>query len=176
MAKERLKSPRARLFVALDLPDDVREGLVAWQRGFRDRGLRAVRPASLHMTLVFLGYHPERDIERIAETALDARADQVVTIQQGVSDRLEEAGFYKPEKRPFWPHLTVFRVRPERRGGKRPARVEVPPGPLPEELLRPFRAVRLRLYRSHLRKGGAEYAPQAELPLSAGDSATDEVN
>jgi 2'-5' RNA ligase len=200
MAKERLKSPRARLFVALDLPDHVREGLVAWQRGFGDRALRPVRSESLHMTLVFLGYHPERDIERIAERALDvgrieappvelapeplpiprnrprlfaldARADQVVAIQQGVSDRLEEAGFYEPEKRPFWPHLTVFRVRPERRGGKKPALVEIPPGPLPEELLRPFQAVRLRLYRSHLQKGGAEYVPQAEIPLMAANSA-----
>jgi hypothetical protein len=32
MTKERLKSPRARLFVALDLPDEVRDGLVVWQR------------------------------------------------------------------------------------------------------------------------------------------------
>ena len=32
VAKERLKSPRARLFVALDLPEDVRDGLAAWQR------------------------------------------------------------------------------------------------------------------------------------------------
>jgi 2'-5' RNA ligase len=32
VAKERLKSPRARLFVALDLPDRVREGLAEWQR------------------------------------------------------------------------------------------------------------------------------------------------
>ena len=32
MAKQRLKSPRARLFIALDLPQDVRAGLVAWQQ------------------------------------------------------------------------------------------------------------------------------------------------
>ena len=32
VAKERLKSPRARLFVALDLPDWVRDGLAEWQR------------------------------------------------------------------------------------------------------------------------------------------------
>jgi len=32
MAKERLKSPRARLFVALDLPEAVRTGIAAWGR------------------------------------------------------------------------------------------------------------------------------------------------
>jgi hypothetical protein len=30
VTKERLKSPRARLFVALDLPEETREGIVAW--------------------------------------------------------------------------------------------------------------------------------------------------
>ena len=45
MAKERLKSPRARLFVALDLPDRVRDGLVAWQReALTDPALRPVAP------------------------------------------------------------------------------------------------------------------------------------
>src|ERR671910_3541120 len=80
MVKERMKSPRARLFVALDLPGKVREGIVAWQgRELADPALRPVRPESLHMTLVFLGYHPEKQIERIAEAALgvDATAPEI---------------------------------------------------------------------------------------------------
>jgi hypothetical protein len=45
VAKKRLKSPRARLFVALDLPQDVRAGLVDWQRtSLSDPALRMVRP------------------------------------------------------------------------------------------------------------------------------------
>ena len=44
MARERLKSPRARLFVALDLPDAIRDGLVAWgERELTDPG--APRPS-----------------------------------------------------------------------------------------------------------------------------------
>jgi 2'-5' RNA ligase len=193
MAKERLKSPRARLFVALDIPEDVRDGIVAWQRGLEDPPLRPTAPASLHMTLVFLGYHPEKAIERIAETALDlsipapavelrpepvgvppkrprlfaldASSEGAVELQQRVSDQLEAARFYEPEKRPFWPHLTVARVRPEKRGAKKPARVLNPLGPLPEGLLKPFFCRRVRLYRSHLRPQGAEYVPLAELEL-----------
>ena len=66
MAKERLKSPRARLFVALDLPQDVRAGLVDWQRtALADPALRVVRPEALHMTLIFLGYHPEKEIKKM---------------------------------------------------------------------------------------------------------------
>jgi len=68
MTKERLKSPRARLFVALDLPERVREGLVAWQRGaLTDPALRPAAAEALHVTLCFLAYQPEREIERIAE-------------------------------------------------------------------------------------------------------------
>lgn len=204
MAKERLKSPRARLFVALDLPDAVREALAAWQRETMagQRALRLSRPETLHMTLAFLGYHPEKELERIAEAAtgieaaaplmrfreepvpvprnrprlfaIDAESPEAVELQAEVEKRLVEGGFYEPERRPFWPHLTLARVRPERRGSRRPARVERPPGPLPAELLEPFFGVRVTLYRSHLRPTGAEYVPvaQVELPPGGGGKAS----
>jgi len=200
MAKERLKSPRARLFVALDLPDEVREGIVAWQRReLTDPALRPVRPESLHMTMVFLGYHPEKEIERIGEVAfavsapapriellpepvgvprgkrprlfaLDAPSEGAVALQAAVERNLVEARRYKREKRPFWPHLTVARVRPEKRGSRKPAAVESPPGPLPERVFGSFRPTRLVLYRSHLRREGAQYEPMAELELPTGVS------
>jgi RNA 2',3'-cyclic 3'-phosphodiesterase len=202
VAKERLKSPRARLFVALDLPDEVREGIVAWQRSeLGDPALRPVKPESLHMTLVFLGYHPEREMERIAEAALvdatapeirlepepvgvprgkrprlialDAPSDGAVELQSRIELRLVEERFYEPEKRPFWPHLTVARVKPEKRGSRKPALVERAPGPLPEQLFRPFSALRLTLYRSHLRPQGAEYVPLAEKDLKPAESTTE---
>jgi len=195
MAKERLGSPRARLFVALDLPEAAREAIVTWQdEALGDPALRPMRPESLHLTLVFLGYHPEKDIDEIAAAALvggarapeltlqaepvgvprgkhprlfalDVESPGAVELQRGVSDSLQAAGFYDPEKRPFWPHLTVARVRPEKRGSKRPARVEQPPDPLPAGYERTFGAVRLALYRSHLRPQGAEYEPLAQLEL-----------
>jgi RNA 2',3'-cyclic 3'-phosphodiesterase len=211
VAKERLKSPRARLFVALDLPESVREGLGRWQRGeLVDDALRPSRSETLHMTLAFLGYQPERSIEAIAEAAMgfpaeaprvrllpdpvpvprsrprllaiDTDSDDSVALQAEVERRLVEARFYEPEKRDFWPHLTVARVRSERRGGgdrKRrrrgpPKRVESLPGPLPDELLEPFLGVRIALYRSHLRPTGAEYesVAQLELPPSGGGKVT----
>ena len=207
MTKERLKSPRARLFVALDLPEAVRAGLAAWQRKeLSDEVLRPSRPETLHMTLAFLDYQPEKDIGRIAEAAMgfearaplvrllpdpvpvprsrprlyaiDSESGETVALQAEVERRLVEARFYTPEKRPFWPHLTVARVRQERResrGGRRsrwgrPMRVEIPPGPLPEALLDPFKAVRITLYRSHLRPTGAEYESVAQLELPPGGS------
>jgi RNA 2',3'-cyclic 3'-phosphodiesterase len=196
VAKQRLGSPRARLFVALDLPGEVRDGIVAWQReALSDPALRVVGPDSLHMTLVFLGYQPEKAIDEIAAAAfepargaaaprvrlrsepvgrpkgrprllaIEADAEEVVAIQAGVSGSLEAAGFYKPEKRLFWPHLTVARVKPEKRGAKRAARLASPPGKLPEGAEQTFVSVRMRLYRSHLRPQGAEYESLAQLEL-----------
>jgi 2'-5' RNA ligase len=200
MAKERLKSPRARLFVALDLPDRISDGLTAWQReALVDPALRPVRREALHVTLCFLGYHPERAIESIGSVvtgvaprrveigfdpepapvppkhprlfAVEGKSSAAVALHGELSDRLEAERFYEPEKRPFWTHVTVARVRSERgsraRGGRgKPMPVEAPPAALPAELTEPFQAPRLALYRSFLRPSGAEYVRLAELNLT----------
>jgi 2'-5' RNA ligase len=194
MAKERLKSPRARLFVALDLPDAIREGVVAWgRRELVDPALRVVPPESLHITLAFLGYLPEKEIERLGEIvaglgspapgiqlrgpvarpserrprlfALPVDSPGAVELQAELEEELVAARLYEPEKRAFWPHVTVARVRPEGRGSKRPRDVRRRPGGLPKDLLQPTRAVRTRLYRSELKPSGAEYRPLAQVEL-----------
>jgi RNA 2',3'-cyclic 3'-phosphodiesterase len=196
MAKERLKSPRARLFVALDLPEGVRSRIAAWGReALGDPALRGVAPESLHITLAFLGYLPEKEIPRLAEIveasgpsspvielgdpvqrpergrarlfALPAESSATVALQAGLQERLVEARLYELEKRPFWPHVTVARVRREKRGSKRPAVVGKRPGPIPKNLSQLFRGVRMTLYRSELQPQGAQYTPlaQVELPV-----------
>ncbi len=194
VAKERLKSPRARLFVALDLPDEVREGIAVWGgRALADPALRPVAPESLHITLAFLGYRPEKEIEQIAEVvresagpapwvelldpvqrpprgrarlfALPVLSPGAESLQAGLERKLVEGGFYEPEKRPFWPHVTVARVRPEARGSRRPAVVSDPLGKLPEGLSEAFLGVRLALYRSDLQPTGARYVPLAQVEL-----------
>jgi 2'-5' RNA ligase len=88
-----------------------------------------------------------------------------VALQAGVEERLVEAGFYEPEKRAFWPHVTVARVRPEAPKSRKPALIRTQPHPLPEHMFRFFRPTRLVLFASHLRRTGAEYEPMAELEL-----------
>jgi RNA 2',3'-cyclic 3'-phosphodiesterase len=194
VAKERLKSPRARLFVALDLPDEVRDGLAAWQAvELADEALRPIPREALHITLCFLGYLPEREIDRIGALllavparpiplrlaaepvakpprrprlfAIDAPSEGAIAIQAEVEAALVAERLYKPEKRPFWPHVTVARVRPVKGRKGKPRRVTRSPGALPDALLEPFGAVRVTLYRSILRPAGAEYTPLASLAL-----------
>jgi RNA 2',3'-cyclic 3'-phosphodiesterase len=183
-------SPRARLFLALDLPDEVRGALVDWRAdalaGRAD--LRPVAPEALHVTLVFLGYLPEKEIATAARTAFEALAglepprlavsavkpipprsprlfafdladegDSASAVQVAASDALAAARFYKPEKRPFWPHVTFARVK---RGVRRADPIETP-----APALEPFEAPQITLYRSILRRQGALYEPQERLRL-----------
>jgi 2'-5' RNA ligase len=196
MAKERLKSPRARLFVALELPPEVRSGIEGWGRdALFDSALRPLPAASLHVTLVFLGYRPEKEIARIGGVveglespapeirlldpeqrpprgkarlfALPIESPMAVSLQAELEEKLVAERLHEPEKRPFWPHLTVARVRPDGRGSKRPMRVAEIPGALPEKLReRTFGSVRVSLYRSELKPQGAHYTPLAHVDLS----------
>ena len=203
VSKERLKSPRARLFVALELPDWVREELGVWQREAlaADPALRAPAAETLHVTLCFLGWVAERRIEDVAGIvaavdrrpvelrfepdpvpvpsrqprlyAADAPSAEADRLAAEVCGGLESAGLYKPERRPFWSHVTVARVRSERApgapGGRRrrgrPMRISAPPPPLQERLLGLFGSVRLTTYRSILRAQGATYVPLASTEL-----------
>jgi 2'-5' RNA ligase len=79
-----------------------------------------------------------------------------VRLQQAVSDALESKRFYEPEKRPFWPHVTLARVKRNQRAQPLPA------GPPP---LEPFRAPQVTLYRSILRPQGARYEALAVATL-----------
>lgn len=196
MAKERLKSPRVRLFVALDLPDRVRAGIADWGReALADPALRPVREESLHITLAFLGWLPEKEVPRLAGIvaaggapapvlelgdpvprpelgrprlyALPVASPGTVELQARLQEQLVGARLHEPEKRPFWPHVTVARVGKEERSSKRPAPVSKPPRALPKRLLRPFGGVRMTLYRSQLQPLGAQYTPLAQVELSA---------
>ena len=57
-----------RVFVAVDLPEDVERAMGAAAqslRGARIEGLRAVRPEGIHLTLKFLGDVPESRVDEI---------------------------------------------------------------------------------------------------------------
>jgi 2'-5' RNA ligase len=207
MAQERMKSPRLRLFVALDLPDPVLDRVTGWQEDvFAGRtDLRVTSRFSLHVTLVFLGYQAEKDVAKIAELAfsdgggpfelkpteltevpprrprlyalgLEDSGEALGKWQAGAAERLTEAGLYEPEKRPFWPHLTVARFKQTERhrtgggarGGTRraargPAATPEPLPEFPEDLADAFEASRLTLYKSDLRPQGAVYEPLARV-------------
>jgi RNA 2',3'-cyclic 3'-phosphodiesterase len=194
VAATKSKGERARLFVALDLPTAMRDGIAAWgEPALSDPALRPVPAENLHVTLAFLGHRPVRDAERVAKAmeqsvapapllelldpvgrpprgrarlfALPALSPGAERLQAQLSELLISERLYEPEGRPFWPHVTVARVRAEGRGSRRPMRVERTPGSLPAELRKPRFSGRLTLYRSELQPSGARYVPLAQVQL-----------
>jgi 2'-5' RNA ligase len=176
-----------RLFVALDLPDDVRAGLAAAGADADQDVWRPVAPAALHLTLAFLGRRPPGDvvaIERVlaaeaggpaprlqlgAALLLPPRRARVLTLeladpggtlaalQARVSAGLQAAGVYTPEKRPYRAHVTIARLRPRARA----------PRSTDLALAADFHGGPLTLYESRLHPSGARYEPLARVELNA---------
>jgi RNA 2',3'-cyclic 3'-phosphodiesterase len=194
VSKPAIESKPVRMFVALDLPEIVREDIATWgETALADPALRRVPAESLHVTLAFLGNRQPADVERI-EDAMEEVAEIPVLLElggpvgrpaqgrprlvalpalhrpvEGLQERLSEVltfeRLYEPEKRPFWPHVTVARVRAEGRGSRQPMPVEVPSGPSPTGRMGWFHGVRISLYRSELQPSGARYVPLAQVEL-----------
>jgi 2'-5' RNA ligase len=130
---------RLRLFCALRLPREVVERLSAWQArlSLPDR-VRAVPAENLHVTLAFLGATPElrvgdvaaalrestrgveppllvvriyRETRSVGMVVLDDEEGRATSIAGELGRRLGALGLYRPETRPWLPHVTVLRFR-----------------------------------------------------------------
>jgi 2'-5' RNA ligase len=164
-----------RLFVALDLPADVRGALAAFREQAADPEVwRPVPEASLHVTLAFIGHREAEDVarctaalggvpvpaalplalgralllSRVLAVAVEDPSGGLGEVQARVSDALAGAGVYEPEARRFRPHVTVGRLR---KGARPPRRVPGAPEPVA------FRGGPVVLYRSVLGRGPANY-------------------
>jgi len=96
---------------------------------------------------------------RLFALDLDDEGGRATALQEAISDALEAGGWYRPEKRPFWPHVTLARVK---RGEHRAA----PPPERPAPPAEAFDAGMVTLYRSTLRPQGALYEPLARTVAS----------
>jgi RNA 2',3'-cyclic 3'-phosphodiesterase len=96
---------------------------------------------------------------RLFALDLEEPAGECTAVQSAISEALAGRRLYRPEKRPFWPHVTLARVKRGLRAD--PLRTEPPAA---EELL----ADRVTLYRSTLLPQGARYDPleSVTLPVS----------
>ncbi len=81
-----------RCFVALDLPDDIKDAVVQAQQGLRLQypGLRYTSPKNLHLTLKFLGELNVEQCEQVIKRLQDCRCP-------ALSIRLAGAGTFPPK-------------------------------------------------------------------------------
>lgn len=177
-----------RLFVAIPLPEEVRDALAGIAAGVP--GARWTASENLHLTLRFIGEVPEPEFRDIAEAL--SRVDgapfwlrvkgvgqfgdrrrakmlwagieptaEVQLLRNRVENRLTRLGL-TPEGRKFMPHVTLARLK------------DTPVDWVGRFLsdhgrfeTPPFEVSRFALFSSHLGQAGAIHSVEADYPLVA---------
>ena len=179
-----------RLFIAVDLPNDIRKALIDMQRKLKplSDSARWVAPESIHITLKFLGEVPDKKMDDIdASLAGLTWKPFTVTVHgvgffpgprsprvfwagmeaptmQGLAERLdtrmEHVGF-EEEKRVFRPHVTLARARDTRMD----TALVTAASEYTEHEFGSFTADRVFLVQSTLKPAGAVYKKVKEYLL-----------
>jgi 2'-5' RNA ligase len=179
-----------RVFIAIDIPGEIRQRLAAMQEQLREMSASAkwVASDSIHLTLKFIGETSERRLEDV-HTALVGLAWKPLSVAvRGVgffpgtrSPRVFWAGLHSPtleglateidsrlsragfdsEERAFRPHLTLARTRDNRLEST----LVKAAAEFGDTELGTFVADRFFLYQSTLKPGGAIHTKLKEYPL-----------
>ena len=56
-----------RIFIAINLPEEIKQPIIAWQQAHQDLAMHWTQPTSLHITVVFFGYIDEDKLLRLRE-------------------------------------------------------------------------------------------------------------
>ncbi|MGO9908293.1 MAG: RNA 2',3'-cyclic phosphodiesterase [Solirubrobacteraceae bacterium] len=190
---------RARLFVALELPESARSALAAWRDAQLScvLGMRPVRPEDLHVTLCFLGTRPAAEIEQIGA------ACGVVSGEPPVESAFAEP-VWLPRRRPrvlavsasdpggamvglqatlsaalvaggwYAPESRPFLPHVTVARAARDARIRAVE--LPALTAGTVQCTRVTLYRSRLSPAGARYEPLTVVELGSAPAAADPLS
>jgi len=182
------------LFLAIDIPSEILEGLTKIQNHFKSLDLDAswVRPGNIHLTLKFLGNTEPEKIPQIVEmmnTCVNSIAPfslaltevgcfpnqnrprvlwvgladsqgSLVSAQKNIERNLSRLG-YDTDNKPFFPHLTLARIKSPKSGLGIKEKITNLPG----EDKKPFSVKSIKLYKSELTPQGAIYTSVHEFNI-----------
>ena len=127
-----------RCFVAINLPEEVKENVKKIVASIPENGIKKVAPENLHLTLKFLGeigerairkvenklseikfnkflvelkdigFFPNRNFVRVVWVGVGEGREEIEELQKKIDEKLNE--LFKKEEN-FEPHLTIARVK-----------------------------------------------------------------
>ena len=139
--------------VSPDRIDQVRQTLTA----------TCTPAAPMRLGITSLGMFTSRGVPRVVWAGISGDVERLTTLAMLLDEALVSAGFER-EGRPFAPHLTLGRVRPEATGQTASLLRSAIEEPLVPRELR-FDALEVNLMRSQLTPGGAIYSRMAQVRL-----------
>ena len=182
---------RHRIFIAINLPEDIKKQLVDHQSKWLDLPCRWTKKDNLHITLEFLGYLTDEELMELSQKTKEMASEKKVfdihlnKICYGPPDKKPYSGtkpltgrLDKVENRPprmVWvvgerikelnltPHITLGRIKTwQFRQIEPEERPEVN-----EEIDLTFEVKSIEIMESQLKKGGPEYILLESCPFSS---------
>lgn len=128
-----------RCFIAINLPDEIKNKIVEVAKGLPNKGIKKVERQNLHLTLKFLGeidekkvleikevleninfnrfevslknfgFFPDRNFIKVVWIGIEKGKEKIIELQKQIDSELEKIGFKKEKN--FEPHLTIARVK-----------------------------------------------------------------
>jgi len=87
---------KRRIFIAINLPENIRDELIKYQKKWLDLPVRWTKRENLHLTLVFIGYVNDQEIAKICQAVRET-----VSRKPSFSINLTKIIYGPPKKKPF---------------------------------------------------------------------------
>lgn len=88
-----LNDKKRRLFIAIEIENDLKKDLVSFQKKFETKGIKWTKPENLHITVQFLGWVDENNISNIEKDM-----ERVIQISAPFDLSFENIIFAPPRK------------------------------------------------------------------------------
>ena len=163
---------RHRVFIVINLPEDIKNQLILFQSKWPDLPCRWTKKENLHITLEFLGYLADEELMELSR-----KTKEMASEKKAFNVCLNKICYGPPNKKPprmVWvigervkefnliPHITLGRIKtwqfrqidPEERPG------------VNEDIDLTFDVKSIEIMESQLKRGGPQYTILESIPLT----------
>lgn len=162
---------RHRIFIAINLPEGIKNQLILFQSKWPELPCRWTKKESLHVTLEFLGYLADEELMELCQ-----KTKEMASVKKSFDVHLNKICYGPPDKKPprmVWvvgkkmkefnltPHITLGRIKTwQFRQIEPEERPEVN-----EDIDLNFEVKSIEIMESQLKREGPEYTVLESVPL-----------